>query len=216
MLLLLVVVQLISHICLFETPWTAGHEAFLSSAISESLLKLRSIELMMPSNHLVICYPLLLLPSIFPNIRVFSIESPLHIRWPTYGHFSFSISPSNEYSALISFRIDWFALLEVKGLSRVFFLHHSLKASVLGYSAFFIVQLSHPYVTTGKTIALTVQIFVGKVMALLFNMLSRFVIAFLPRSKCLLISWLQSPSAVLSEPKKIVFHCFHCFPIYMP
>ena len=211
-----VVVELLSCGQLFVIPWIATCQASLTFAVSWSLLKLRSIELMMPSNHLVIRYPLLLLPSIFPNIRVFSIESLLHIRWPTYGHFSFSISPSNEYSALISFRIDWFALLEVKGLSRVFFLHHSLKASVLGYSAFFMVQLSHPYVTTGKTIALTVQIFVGKVMALLFNMLSRFVIAFLPRSKCLLISWLRSPSAVLSEPKKIVFHHFHCFPIYMP
>ena len=150
MLLLLVVVQLISHVCLFETPWTAGHQAFLSSAISKSLLKLRFIELMMPSNHLVICCPLLLLPSIFSNIRVFSIESPLHFRWPKYGSFSFSISPSSEYSGLISFRIDWFALLAVKGLSRVFFLHHSLKASVLGYSAFFVVRLSHPYMTTGK------------------------------------------------------------------
>jgi len=149
-LLLLVVVQLISLVCLFETPWAAGHQAFLSSAIFKSLLKLRFIELMMPSNHLVICCPLLLLPSIFPNIRVFFIESPLHIRWPKYGSFSFSISPSNEYSGLISFRIDWFALLAVKGLSRVFFLHHSLKASVLGYSAFFMVQLSHPYMTTGK------------------------------------------------------------------
>ena len=191
MLLLLVVVQLISHICLFETPWTAGHEAFLSSAISESLLKLRSIELMMPSNHLVICYPLLLLPSIFPNIRVFSIESPLHIRWPKYElqlqHQSF------QWLFRVDFLwIDWFDLLSVQGTIRSLLQHQSLKASILWRSAFFMVQLSHLYMTTGKTIALTVQIFVSKVMSLLFNMLSRLVRAFLPRIKHLLISWLQS------------------------
>ena len=161
MLLLLVVVQLISHVCLFETPWTAGYQAFLSSAISKSLLKLRFIELMMPSNHLVICCPLLLLPSIFSNIRVFSIESPLHFRWPKYGSFSFSISPSSEYSWLISFRTDWFDFLAIQGTLKSVLQHRSLKASVLRCSSFFMVQLSHPYTTTGKTIVLTIWTFVG-------------------------------------------------------
>ena len=150
----------------------------------------------MPSNHLILCHPLLLPPSIFPSIRVFSNESVLCIRWPKYWSFNFSISPSNEYSGLISFRMDWLDLLAVQGTLKSLLQHHSSKASILEHSAFFIVQLSHPYMTTRKTIALTRQTFVGKVMSLLFNMLSRFVIAFLPRSKCLLISWLQSPSAV--------------------
>ena len=145
----------------------------------------------MPSNHLILCCPLLLLPSIFPSIRVFSSESALHIRWPKYWSFSFSITPSNEYSGLISFRIDWFDLLAVQGTLKSFLQHHSSKASILWCSAFFMVQLSYPYVTTGKTTALTTWTFVGKVMSLLFNMLSRFVIAFLPRSKRLLTSWLQ-------------------------
>ena len=157
----------------------------------------------MPSNHLILCCPLLLLPSIFPSIRVFSSESVLHIRWPKYWSFSFSISPSNEYSGLISFRIDWFDLLAVQSTLKNLLQHHSSKASVLQLSVFFMVQLSHPYTTTGKTIALTRWAFVGKVMFLLFNMLSRFVIAFLPRSKCLLISWLHSPSALILEPKKV-------------
>ena len=169
----------------------------------------------MPSNHLVLCHPLLLLPLIFPSIRVFSNESALCIRWPKYWSCSFSISPSNEYSGLISFRIDWFDLFAVQGTLKSLLQHHSSKASILWCSAFSIVQLSHPYMTTGKTIALTRQTFVGKVMSLLFNMLSRFVIAFLPRSKCLLISWLQSPSAVMLElPQNKV--CFHCFSIYLP
>ena len=155
----------------------------------------------MPSNHLILCRPLLLLPSIFPSIRVFSNE-PVRIRWPKYSSFSFSISPSNEYSGLI-FRIDWLDLLAVQGTLKSLLQHHSSKASVLQYSAFFKVQLSHPYMTTGKTIALTRRTFVGKVMSLLFNMLSRLVIAFLPRNRRLLISWLQSPSAVILEPKKI-------------
>ena len=155
----------------------------------------------MPSNHLILCRPLLLLPSIFPSIRVFSNELFLHISWPKY--WSFSISPSNEYSRLISFRMDWFDLA-VQGTLRSLLQHHSLKASILWRSAFFIVQLSHPYMTTGKTIALTRQIFVSKIMSLLFNMLSRLLIVFLPRSKRLLISWLQSPSAVILEPKKRV------------
>ena len=148
-----------------------------------------SIRLVMPSNHLILCRPLLLLPSNFPSIRVFSNESALHIRWPKYWRFSFSISPSKEYSGLISFRMDWLDLLAVQGTLKSLLQHHSSKASILRCSAFFLVQLSHPYMTTGKT--MTRQTFVGKVMSLLFNMLSRFVIAFLPRSKCLLISWLQ-------------------------
>ena len=178
-------------------------QASLSITNSWSLLKLMSIESVMPSNHLILCCPLLLLPSIFPNIRVFSSESVLQIRWPKYWSFNFSISPSNEYSGLISFRIDWFDHLVVQGILKSLLQHHSSKASVLQCSVFFIVQLSHPYMATGKTIALTRQTFVSKVMSLLFNMLSRFVTAFLPRSKHLLISWLQSPSAVILEPKKI-------------
>ena len=156
----------------------------------------------MPSNHLILCHPLLLPPSIFPSIRVFSSESVLHFRWPKYYSFSFSISPSNEYSGLISFRMDWLALLAVQGTLKSLLQHHSPKASILLHSAFFIIQLSHPYMTAGKTIALTRWTFVGKVMSLLFNMLARLVITFLPRSKHLLISWLQSPSAVISEPPK--------------
>ena len=170
----------------------------------------------MPSNHPIFCRPLLLLPSIFPSIRVFSNESALHIRWPKYWSFSFNISPSNEHPGLTSFRMDWLDLLAVQGTLKSLLQHHSSTASILRRSAFFIVQLSHPYMTTGKTIALIRRTFVGKVMSLLFNMLSRLVITFLPRSKCLLISWLQSPSAVILEPRKIVSHCFHCFPIYFP
>ena len=157
----------------------------------------------MPSSHLIPCHSLLLLPSIFPSIKVFSNESALHIRWPKNWSFSFSTSPSNEYSGLISFRIDWIDLLTVQGILKSLLQHHSSKASILRCSAFFIVQLSRPYMTTGKTIALTRRTFVSKVMSLLFNMLSRLVITFLPRSKCLLISWLQSPSAVILEPPKI-------------
>ena len=174
-----------------------------------------SIELVIPSNHLVLCHPLLL-PSIFPSIRVFSKESALHIRWPKYWSFSFNISPSNEHPGRISFRMDWLDLLAVQGTLKSLLQHHSSKASILWCSAFFIVQLSHPYMTTGKTTALTGWNFVGKVMSLLFNMLSRLVITFLPRSKHLLISWLQSPSAVILELPKIVCHCFHCFPICLP
>ena len=176
-----------------------------------------SIESVMPSNHLILHHPLLLLSSIFSSIRVFSKESVLCIRWATYWRFSFSISLSNEYSGLISFRIDWFDLLTVQGNLKSLLQDHSSKASILQCSAFFIVQLSHPHMTTGKTIALTRQTFVGKVMSLLFSMLSRLVIAFLPRSKCLLISWLQSQSAViLSQTENKVCHCFHCFTIYLP
>jgi len=165
----------------------------------------------MPSNHLILCHFLLFLPSILPSIS----ESVLHIRWPKY--WSFSISPSNEYSRLISFRIGWLDLLAVQGTPKSLLQHHGLKASILQHSTLFMVQLSHLYMTTGETIALTSWTFVGKVMSLLFNMLSRFVIAFLPRSKRPLFSWLQSPSAVILEPpKNKVCHCFHCFPIYLP
>ena len=159
---------------------------------------------------------LLLPPSIIPSIRVFSSASVLCIRWSKHQSFSFSISPSNDYSGLISHRMDWLDLLTVQETLKSLLQHHSSKPSIIRHSAFFIVQLSHPYMTTGKTMALTRQTFVGKVMSLLFNMLSRLVITFLPRSKHLLISWLQSPSAVILEPKKIVSHCFHCFPIYLP
>ena len=166
----------------------------------------------MPSHHLILCHTLLLLPSIFPNTRVFSNTSALGSMWPKYWSFSFSISPSNEYSGLISFRVDWLDLLAVQGTLKSLLQHHSSKASILRYSAFFIVQLSHPYMTTGKTIALTRQTFVGKVMSLLLNMLSRLVITFLPRSKRHLISWLQSPSAVILEPQNKVSHCSTVFP----
>ena len=176
-----------------------------------------SIKSVMPSNHLILCCPLLLPPSIFPSISIFSNELVLRIRWPKYWSFSFSISLSNEYSGLISFRMDWLDLLAVQGTLKNLLQHHSSKASVLQHSAFFIVQLSHPYTTSGKTIALTRRTFVGKGVSLLFNMLSSLVIAFLPRSKCLLISWLQSPSAVIfGAQENKVCHCFHCFPIYLP
>ena len=161
------------------------------------------IELVMPSNHLILCRPLLLLPSIFPSIRIFSNESVLHIRWPKYWSFSFSISPSNEYSEMISIRMDWLDLLAVQGTLKSLLQHRSSKASILRHSAFFIIQLSHPYMTTGKTIVLTRWTFVGKVMSLLFNMLSSSVIAFLPKSMHIFILWLQSPSAVILEPPKI-------------
>ena len=161
-----------------------------------------SIESVMPSNHLILCHPLLLLPSIFPNIRVFPNESVLHIRWPKYWSFSFSISPSNDYSGLISLRMDWLDLLEAQVTLKSLLQHHSSKASILWCSVLFIVQLSHPYMTTGKTIALTRQTFVSKIMSLLFNILSRFVIVFLSRSKCLLISWLKSPSTWFWKPRK--------------
>ena len=196
-------VHLPSCVQLFVASWTAAHQASLSFTISWSLLKLMTIKSVMPSNHLILCCSLLLLPSIFPSLRVFSNELDLHIRWPKYWSFSFSISPSNEYSGLISSKVDWFDLLAVQGTLKSLLQHHSSEASVLWCSVFFMVQLSHPYMTTGKTIPLTRRTFVGKVMSLLFDMLSRFVIAFVPRSKGLLISWLQSPSAVILEPRKI-------------
>ena len=171
----------------------------------------------MPSNRLILCHPLLLLPPIPPSIRIFSSESTLHIRWPKYWSFSFNLSPSNEHPGLISFRMDWLDLLAVQGTLKSLLQHQSSKASILWRSAFFTVQLSHPYMTTGKTVALTRRTFVGQVICLLFNMLSRLVITFLPRSNRLLISWLQSPSAVILAPKKNkVCHCCHCFPIYFP
>ena len=174
---------------------------------------------MVPSNHLFSVIPFFSFLQSFPasgSFRVFSKESVLRIRWPKYWSFSFSISPSNEYSGLISLRIEWFDLLAVQGTLKSLLQHHSSEASILQRSAFFIVQRSHPYMTTRKTIALTRWTFVGKVMSLLFNMLSRLVITFLPRSKCLLISWLQSPSAVFGGPPKRACHCFHCFPICLP
>ena len=186
-----------------STPWTAAFQVSLSITNSWSLLKLMSIESLMPSNPLILCCPLLLLPSIFPSTRVFSSDSVLRIRWPKYWSFSFSISLSNEHPGLISFRINCFDLLAVQGTLKSFLQHHSSKASILQHSAFFIVQLSHPYMTTGKTISLTRWTFVGKVMSLLFNMLSRLFITFLPKSKCLLISWLQSPSSVILGPPKM-------------
>ena len=169
----------------------------------------------MPPNHLILCCPLLL-PSIFPSIRVFSNESVFCIRWPKYWSLSLSISPYNEHSGLISFRMDWLDLLAVKGTLKSLLQDHSSKASILQCSTFFMVQLSLPYMTTGKTTALTIWTFVGKAMSLLFSMLSRLVITFFPRSKHLLISWLQSPSVVILESPKIVYQCFHCFPIYLP
>ena len=171
----------------------------------------------MPPSHLILCRPLLLQPPIPPSIKVFSNESTLRMRWPKYWSFSFSISPSNEHPGLISFRMDWVDLLAVQGTLKSLLQHHSSKASILWSSAFFIVHLSHPYMTIGKTIALIRQTSVAKVMSLLFNMLSRLVITFLPRIKCLLISWLQSPSAVIfGAPPNKVSHYFHYFPIYLP
>ena len=185
------------------TPWTAAHQASLSITNSWSLLKLMCTESVMPSNYLILCRPFLLSPSIFSSIRVFSNESVCHNSWPKYWSFSFNINPSNEYSRLICFRMDWMDWSPCcPGTLKSLLQHHSSKASILRCSAFFLVQLWHPYRTTGKTTALTTGTFVGKVMTLLFNKLSRLVITYLPRSKRLLISWLQSPSAVILEPKK--------------
>ena len=192
---------MLSRVWLFANPWIAARQASLSITNSQSSPKLMYIKSVMPSSHLILCHPLLLLPPIPPSIRVFSNESTLCMRWPKYWSFSFSISPSKEHPGLISFRMDWLDLLAVQGS---LLQHHSSKVSILRCSAFFTVQLSHPCVTTGKTIALTRRTFVGKVMSpLLFDMLSRLVITFRPRSKHLLISWLQSPSAVILEPPKI-------------
>ena len=194
------------------TPWIVPLQASQSITNSQSLLKLVSIQSVMPSSHLILCRPLLFWPSVFPRIRVFSHESVLHISWS----FSFSISTSNEYSGMISFKIDWLDRLAVQGTLKSLLQHHSLKASILQHSDFFMLQLEHPNMTTGKTIALTRWTFVSKTLSLLFIMLSRLVIAFLSRSKCFFISWLQSPSAVILELPKTVSHCFHCFSIYLP
>ena len=195
-------VQSFSHVWLFVTPWTTAHQASLSITNCQSPPKPMSIESVMPSNHFILCCPLLLLPSILPRNRVFSSEWALHIRWPQYGNFSFNISPSKEYPEMISFRVDWLDLLAAQGTLKSLLQNHSLKASILRCSAFFIAQLSHACMTTGKTIVWTRWTIVDKVMSLLFNMLSRLVITFLPRSKCLLMSWLQSPSAVILKPQK--------------
>ena len=208
--------QLLSRVQLFVTSWTVALQASLSITKSQRLVKLKSIESVMPSNHFIRCHPLLLPHSIFSSNRVFSNESVLGIKWQIYWSFSLSISPSNEYSGLISFRMDWLDLLAAQGILESLLQHHSSKASILWHSAFFIVQLSHPYMTIGKTIASTTRIFVGKVMPLLFNILSRLVINFLPRSKRLLISWLQLTICSDFGPPKIVCHCFHCFPFYLP
>ena len=195
-------VQLLSRVRLFATPWIVARQASLSITISWSSLRLKSIQSVMPSSHLILGRPLLLLPPIPPSIRVFSNESTLRMRWPKYWNFSFSIIPSKEIPGLISFRMDWLDLLAVQGTLKSL-QHRSSKASILQRWAFFTVRLSHPYMTIGKTIALTRRTLVGKVMSLLLNRLSRLVITFLPRSKHLLISWLQSPSAVILEPPKI-------------
>ena len=194
-------VQSLSHVWLFVTPWIAARRTSLSITNSRSLLRLMSIESVVPSSHLILCCPFLLLSPIPPSIRVFSNELTLRMRWPKYWSFSFSISPSNEHPGLIFFIMDWLDLLAVQGTLKSLFQHHNSKASIFRHSAFFTAQLSHPYMT----IALTRQTFVGKVMSLLFNMLSRLVITFLPRSKHLLISWLQLPSAVILEHKKVKF-----------
>ena len=196
-------VQSLSHVPLLATLWIAARQASLSITNSQSSLKLMSIELVMPCSYLILCCPLLLLSPTPPSIRIFSNESTLCLRWPKYCSFSFSIIPSKEIPGLISFRVDWLDLLAVQGTHKSLLQHHSSKASILRCSAFFTVQLSHPYMTTGKTIALTRRTFVGKVVSLLLNMLSRLVITFLSRSKRLLISWLKSPSAVILEPRKI-------------
>ena len=198
-------VQLLSHARLFVTPWTAAHQASLCITNSQGPPKPMSIKLVMPSSHFILCFPFLLLPPIPPSIRVIFNDSTLHMRWPNYWSFSFSISPSNKHPGIV-FRMDWLDLLAVQGTPKSLPQHHSPKAPILRHSAFFIVQLSHPYVTTGKTIALTRQTFVGKVISLLFNMLSGFVIAFLPRNKRLLISQLQSPSAYST----VVLEIFYC------
>jgi len=204
-------VQSLSRVQLFVTPWTTARQASLSITNSRSLLTLISIELVTPSNHRILCHSLLLLPSILPSIRVFSNESALHIRWPKHWSFSCNISPSMNTQDWSPWGWTGWISLQSKRLSSLL-QYHSSKASILQHSAFFIVQLSHPYMTSGKTIALTRWTFVGKVMSLLFNMLSRLVITFLPRSKCLLISWLQSPSAVILEPPKNSLSLFRLFP----
>ena len=209
-------VQSLSCVRLFATPWTASHQASLSITNSQGLVKCMSIESVMPSNHLILCCPLLLQSAIFPSIRVFSNESVLHIRWPKYWSFSFSMSPSNEYLGLISFRMDWLDLREVQGTLKCLLQHYSSKASILRCSTYFMAQLSHPYMTTGKTIALTRWTFVGKVMFLFSNMLSMLIVAFLPRSKNLNFMAAVTICSDLGAQNNKVCHCFHCFPIYLP
>ena len=207
-------VQSLSHVRFFATPWTAARQASLSITNYRSLLKLMSIKSVMLSNHLILCCPLLLLPSIFPNIRVFSNESVLCIRWPKNRSFSFSISPSNEYSGLISFRMDWLDLLAVQGTLKSLLQHHSSKASILQHSAFFMVQLSHPYMTIGKTIALTRWTFVSEVMSLLFNMLSRFVMAFLPMETVIELEPYMEQQTVSKLGKEYI-KAVYCHPVYL-
>ena len=209
-------VQSLSSVLLFATAWTAACQAALSITNSWSLLKLMSIESIMPSNHLILCCSLLLPPSVFPSIRIFSKELAFHIRWPKYWSFSFSISPSSKYSVLISFRTNKLDMLDVQGTLNSLLQHHSLKTLVLWRSAFSMIQLSHTYMTTGKTIALTIRTFVGKVMSLLSNMLSRFVIAFFPRSTCLNVMAAVTTCSDFEGQKNNVCHCFHCLPIYLP
>ena len=203
-------VQWLNHVLCFAVPWTAACQASLSFTISWRFLKLMSIESVMPPNHLILCHLLLLLPSMFSSIRVFSNESTRHIWWPKYWSFSFSISPSNEYSGLISFRIDWLDLLAIQGILKSLHQHHSSKVWILWCSAVFIVQLSYPYMTNGKTIALTLRAFVGKVMFLVFNTLSRFVLTFLPRSKCLNFMVAFTVCSDLGAEENKIYHCF-CF-----
>ena len=209
-------VQSLSRVQLFATPWTAAYQASLSITNSRSLPRLMSIEFVMPSNHLSLCRPLLLPPPVFPSIRIFSNESVLCIRWPKYWSFSFSISPSNEFPGLISFKMDWLDLLAVQGTLKSLLQHHTSKASILQRSAFYMVQLSHPYMTTGKTITLTRWTFVGKVMSLLFNTLFRFATAFLPRSKCFNFMPAVTTCSDFGAQENKVCPCFHCFPIYLP
>ena len=206
----------VSHVRFFAIPWTTEHQVSLSITNSKSLLKLMSIESVMPSNHLILCHLLLLLPSIFPSIRVFFNKSVLHIRWAKYWSCSFSISPSKEYSRLISFRMDGLDLLAVQGILKSFLQHHTSKASILQHSAFFIVQLSHPYMTTGKTIALTRQTFVGKAMPLFFTMLSQFVS--FPSKEQASFNFMAAVTICsdFGAQENKVSHCFHCFPIYLP
>ena len=211
----LVVFPSLSHVQLFVIPQSAGHQASLSITNSWSLLKLVSIESVMSFNHLILCHTLLLLPSIFPSIRVFSIESALRIWWPKFWSFSFSISPSNEYSGLISFSIDWLDLFVVQGTLKSLIQHHGSKPSIVHYSPFFMLQMSYPYMTSGNIIALIILNFFSIVTTLLLKMLHD-LLSFLQTSKHHLISWLQSSSAVILEPPKIKSHCFNCFPIYLP
>ena len=212
--IVVIVVQSLNSVQLFATPWTASCQASLSP-ISQRWLKFMRIKSVVLSNHLILCCSLLLLHSIFPRIRVFSNESALHIKWSKYWSFSFSIIPSNEYSRLISFRIDWFDLLVVQGTRKSLLLHHNLKASILQCSAFFMDQFSYPYMTTGKTIAV-IQAFVGKWMSLLFNMLSRFITVFLPRNKRLNFMAAVTVHSDFGAQKNKICHCSHSFPFYLP